>query len=422
MGFLESFLGSIAAKYTIDLIKDVLNDMSNDEGSGQLIFFKGRFQKVTSKFNIKKGKNIKLLEERIKQSDRLFKYYANEESLLASGEDIRICYAHQLSFIPGSENYTDINNIHAQLAEDYDIDNILNINGYKDAAIKFRINRGSIEPYEGSTVRLQSWESKTKFQISKSFYKDQFVTNQKEIVDIPLKDILLDTTLEIPPRIREKSFRSLNAVDGKLKEFQDSILSNTVGSAATVITSDGFLILPKRNKSVHFQSGYEGCSVSGVAEWTEALLTDFILELQNQLVNKEGPQELLLIPKKITVHPLAFSRELERAGKPQFFFHIWTNQSLSDFMSKWKISPFPSQEYDSIRWIQLYKPSNLNTPDKTITQIIDRIGALINKDTIIKTQDGRPIVLSDEVRANLFYLMAFLFYTRKDAFPKEWLS
>jgi hypothetical protein len=231
-------------------------------------------------------------------------------------------------------------------------------------------------------VRVSAWNGSQTLILSHSYYYDQFITN-KEIVDVPLEIIVKGTSAVVPPMLLRSSLRELNMRDGRLLSFEESPLANSIGVGATVITSDGYLVLPKRNRWVHFQCGSEGCSTSGALKWTDGLLDKFIEELKRQLSSREGPQEILLDPDKIVIHPLAFAREFERAGKPQFFFHIWTSRRLDEFKKRWKVSISVHEEFDSIRWIEMYEPRKLRAPDRAIDQAVERILALLRAETHI---------------------------------------
>ena len=121
------------------------------------------------------------------------------------------------------------------------------------------------------------------------------------------------------------------------------------------------------------------------------------------------------------IRPLAFSREFERAGKPQFFFHIWTSQRLEEFTSRWRVSKYAQEEFESIRWIEMFEPGMLQEPEKAVDQMIERILAMLRSDSFIRLDDRNNIVLSEEMRANLYYLVIFLQSYRIDSFPRKWV-
>ncbi|HOV47572.1 MAG TPA: hypothetical protein PLM06_02940 [Anaerolineae bacterium] len=365
-----------------------------------------------------------LLQERKKQLQRLFTFYAAEPNKLVLGDAVRVAYAHQQYYIPTLEGSVEPQSLVAHKGEDYKVDEALGIPGYKQAAMRFRkeTRPKKTEPFDGSAVRILDWDGVMTFTISEATYFDQYVTNQKEIVDVCLEDIVGDNTISVKPQWFERTLREINASNARLLPFSQSLLANTIGVAATVVTRDGYLVLPRRNQSVHFQSGYEGCSVSGVLEWSPHLLRDFMGTLKYHVAKKEGPEEILLDPSKITICPLGFAREFERAGKPQFFFHIWTEQRLREFVEKWKQSIYPRQEFDSVRWIQLYEREALRQPEGAIQQAVERILALLNANGYIVLKDGYQVVLSEEMRANLFYLALFLQSQQVRAFPSMWVE
>ncbi len=365
-----------------------------------------------------------LLNARNSQLQRLYTIYTNESSKLVIGNNIRVGYATQLWFIPNLSGRVDPYQLRAQEGGNYDVNSILSINNYKEIAKQFRKQQNPKQetPFQGSTVRVSAWDGGLDFVLSRSDYYDQYVTNQKEIVDVSIERILADAHTVVPPKMLKMSLRELSMQEGKMLPFQKSPLANSIGIAATVITSDGYLVLPKRNRQVHFQSGYEGCSTSGVLEWSGGFSSNFMKELVHQITNKEGPQEILLDPTSIYTHPLAFAREFERAGKPQFFFHIWTNQRLNEFVERWKVSKYPNEEFDSIRWIELYEPNTMKQPELAINQAIERILALLSTESYISLTDKNQVVLSEEARANLYYLAVFLQVERTKALPSDWIK
>ena len=386
---------------------------------GTFDFVHGTLKRILGKDTIQAG----LLRDRNKQTQRLFTLYANEpEKIVVSGA--RIAYVNQKYFIPNLEEGIDPRDIIVNSGVPYNVDQALGIDGYQKAAMKFRAEADpkKSSPFPGTTVRISEWDSDRILVLSLSNYLDQYVTNQREIVDTPIEQIVQETSLLIKPDWLKRTLRNINIHHARLQPFNESLLANSIGVAATVITCDGYLVLPRRNQNVHFQSGYESCSISGVLEWSDFILVDFMGTLKHHIARREGPEEILLDPQKITIHPLGFARELERAGKPQFFFHIWTDYRLENFLEKWKQSSYPRYEFDSVRWIEIYEYEALRSPEIAINQAVERILALLSAEGYITLKDGYQVVLSEEVRANLFYLLLFLQTQKAAAFPTSWIS
>jgi len=429
MDEVEAFISETIIKLLVEKAFTIAWDsLSKNVGIGFINLNKSeKFENlkgILRKLNDSNAKRERLLNDRNDQLKRYYELYANESNKLTIGNDIRIAYAHQLWLMPKIEGAIDPNKLRTIEGRPYNVDETVKIDGYKNEAFIFRMknNPKKEPPYKGSTVRISDWNTHDEFTLSESNYHDQYVTNQRDIVDLKIKEIIEGSSIIISPKLLNKSMRELSMEQGKLLPFNRSPLANTIGIASTVITCDGYLIIPTRNKRVNFQSGYEGCSTSGVLEWESGLLENFIEELKKQISTQEGPEELLLDYEKIIVEPLAFAREFERAGKPQFFFHIWSFQRLEEFKRLWNKSEFVEEEFASIQWIEMYEPGMLAQPEKALDQIIERILALLSSKSLLKFGNNKKIILSEEMRANLFYLAIFLESNRVDSFPQEWIN
>lgn len=420
---LGAVIEALTAK-ALDIGWDVLRQQVN---VGAIAYKQGgRFETLKGKLTRALGiqtQQSRLAAERTRQTQWFFTLYANQEGKFALGDTIRIAYAHQIWFIPGLEGHVDPVALRATKGQKYNVDEALGIRGYYTAAMHYRARRDPTksEPFPGSVVRVSGWNGSTEFVLSEANYHDQYVTNQKEITDTPFDEIVHGSSVTLPAHLYRVTPRQLGMENGRLLPFERSPLANSIGHAATVVTCDGYLILPKRNRQVHFQSGYEGCSLSGTLEFTDALLQDMMAAIIQQSAKKEAPEEILLKDNCIAgIQPLAFAREFERAGKPQFFSHIWTNQRIQYFIEKWKSSKYPQQEFDSIRWIELFEAGSLRNPQKAINQIIERILALLSTESRLVLRDEIEVVLSEEMRANLFCLLVYLQANGEKAFPPTW--
>jgi hypothetical protein len=216
------------------------------------------------------------------------------------------------------------------------------------------------------------------------------------------------------------TLRTLEAGSGCLPAFARSCLANTVGVSATVVTRDGFLLLPRRNARVHVNRGLTSSSTSGVLEWSTVLFQDFAGALESQLLIREATAELLL-DAHAEVIALAFVREMQRAGKPQFFFHIWTEATLAQLRQRWTTEDGPAEEYAAIQWVRVFDPAMLlSTADEAAETAARRLASLVAA-TAPLWFGASPVVLAEEARVLLLYLGLFLHQRGAAAFPSAWL-
>lgn len=187
-----------------------------------------------------------------------------------------------------------------------------------------------------ATVRVAGFSKKTGAEtgyvckVQPATYYDQVRTN-----------LTLDFLL---PGIEESTVRMLDlGPDNSLRPFEDSIMANTLGvSAVWVMVDDAassrdrrfkFFLMPRRRKT----GVYSGMlsSIGGVAKQPENMMfrsNDFVeyaaTEMKREFVEECGVDTLVssgvLDEADITMIPLAFVRDLDRGGKPQFFFLIST--------------------------------------------------------------------------------------------------
>ena len=409
-----TFLTEYAATKALD---KGIEWLEKQDASGALVLHKGKFRTAIGHVQrtLKLDGRDALVKKREEENKNHFRDY-HKENLLISG-NIRIAYSHQLSFINGGPDYVNPSSLKAKFEERYNADSKLGIPNYKNAVISYRKSLNHKEPYPGAIVRVSDWHHKTKFALSEADYLDQYVTNQVEVADKLIQETV-GNSLVIPPSYSGKTLRDIERKNANLLPFDTSRLSNSIGIAGTVITADGYLVLPRRNKQVHVQAGYEGCSVSGVLEWSKGLLKNMMEEMIQQLCGKEGPAELLLAKGMGHCIPLAFARELHRVGKPQFFFHIWSRELLENFKVKWEKSSYPKEEYDSIRWVRLFDTASSpeTHSDETAAMVVQRILSLLEPTTSIDLGDLGRIALSEEARANLFYLAMYFALSKGTAF------
>lgn len=354
----------------------------------------------------------KLIRDRREQTNRLFELYAGEPDKLELGQHIRIGYSHQAWLTQGFPGAIDLDSLTVEEKEDYDPDRALCIKGFKEAAIYYRVSQGAERPYDGHCVRLSDWDTRQKLSLARAAYSDQFVTNQKEIVDTKLSDIASASRLAWSAGLSGTSLRDLSRLaNGMLMPLNKSPLANTIGVAGTVVTREGYLFLPIRAKTKHFQGGYDGCSISRVVKWNDALLQNFGKALADQIIASMFSRDALRGVRMVSIQPLAFARELERAGKPQFFYHLWVENVGPDHINE-----------ANERWVRLFDFEVSTSASKAVAQAIERITVMLHKDEVITHDTTINLVLSEEARAGLYYLRRYLEAKDIDAFPRSWLT
>lgn len=393
--------------------------------AGAALIEKKRLQRITGSVSrlVGRHKASALLKRRNELTSRLMQHYIHDGRDIIGTGDVRIGYKRCFEFFRGLAPNGIPSKLTVSVLPPYDVDKTLSIPGFKKSAIAYRLEQKHKKPFDGHAVRIARWDGRAHFEIAQADYLDQFVTNQTEAVDIKLEHLAKPHQLHLSGDRAGSSLRELETIEAALPAFEQSRLANTLGMAAMVITSDGYLVLPRRNKTVHFAAGYEGCSVSGVVEWSTGLSADFLGEVQQQLLGKEAAKELLLGRRDCHVVPLAFARELERAGKPQLFFLLFVDRLLDSLVEAWEASEYPKEEYDSIRWIRVVEPKLLRTDPASAAESAAR--ALMNlcaQTSAVSFPAGGSLVLSEEARANLFYVAVYLIARGAAAFPKRWVA
>jgi hypothetical protein len=391
--------------------------------AGAAVLEQGQLRRIAGHIERVIGGNpaAPLVKRRNALSSRLMQHYIHDGKKIIGTERLRIAYVRCFEFFPGLGNQVVPQNVVATAFDPYDVDSLLGISGYKKAAVDYRVKLKHKEPFPGHAVRVATLDNETQFKLSPADYVDQFVTSQAEIVDTVVDEIVKARNLDIPGSYVGHTLRTIDTIDAALPPFSQSKVANTIGVAGMLLTSDGYLVLPRRNKTVHFAPGYEGCSVSGVLEWSSGLFADMVGEMEHQLLGKEGPHELLLAKGDCEAAPLAFARELERAGKPQFFFLIFANRTLGSFVEAWKVSPYVKEEYESVRWLKVFDAASLKAdPQGEVDSLARTLLSVAAMDTSISFPEGGALALSEEARANLYYSALYLVARGPGAFPNRW--
>ena len=188
-------------------------------------------------------------------------------------------------------------------------------------------------------------------------YSDQAVTNHK---------FALKTMLD------GQKVKSLNLRNGELFKFSKSPFSNTIGVSCVIRTLDEQWIISKRSNEVVFEGGKAGCSASGALEWGErdTWNTSASFDWIKQGMIRECEEELgFQFPLEGALEFIGFAREIERSGKPQFFFLIDCKKSKIDYTAEnadaffWLYS---DKEADSLMFLSdsAVKDAVSNSPNK----------------------------------------------------------
>lgn len=178
--------------------------------------------------------------------------------------------------------------------------------------------------------RIPGTENEYICKVQRSTYYDQVHTN-----------LTLDRLFS---GIEEDSVRLLDlAPDNSLRPFEESIMANTIGVSAIWVMADRgkssrenklrYFLMPRSNKTGIYSGMLS--SVGGVARVSEdkefkyEFLEEFAKEEMKREFTEESGIDNLIISGKlkesdIEIIPLAFTRDLNRGGKPQFFFLIST--------------------------------------------------------------------------------------------------
>ena len=196
---------------------------------------------------------------------------------------------------------------------------------------RFPVNYGLRDPTLAAfeiddTIRVRSLTHEA-FEIERATYLDQLATN-----------IWPDRI----PLGRTETLRQSETNTGRLPTLSpDSCFANTLGAALVLIDKSGIPLLRFRGRPGDTQERQEGsrlavmekgwhCAASGVTTWQDlnwseapatGLDTQWLIGGVERGMWRELEEETGLLPSDgITMIPLAFARELKRAGKPNFFF------------------------------------------------------------------------------------------------------
>lgn len=218
----------------------------------------------------------------------------------------------------------------------------------------------------------------------------------------------------------DKNMRRIDAKENDkltLNDFKHSIMGNTIGLATLIITKDKMIPLPIRKKVAVYKN-LAGCTSSG--SWkARSLLYD---ENIGKVVKESSDQKLLPlllrgmraeiaeecsweIARNLQIWPLAFTRELARAGKPQFFFVAYTNKSLEEFKRDAPQIAFNPEHND---WAD------------SLTIKLNHNNGLISIEQMVENNSTAEI--SSECIANLHFFLEFINHSESNKSLKKALS
>lgn len=157
-------------------------------------------------------------------------------------------------------------------------------------------------------------------------------------------------------------------IDGSLPRLKNSVLANTLGVAAMIVSRGEDVLIPIRGSEQAVMVNGKGkfhCSASGVFSWDKSVdetvnldFNFFIDGMAREIYSETG-----LLKDECTITPLAFSRELIRGGKPQLFFVAETQITMDEIKSRMSVAE-ESWEFISIADLKENSPLKpyLNSP------------------------------------------------------------
>lgn len=246
----------------------------------------------------------------------------------------KVPYVELFNFIESPEIEVNF----STLPEDFRLDDIDStvLKAFQINALKEFQQKGKVT-HDSFTVRLNGYKlnkNKLTLEIQKSRYSDQVQSHL--VLDWKNKHLAELGNATLRGFLIAKYGHKLPPLDGKL-------LSNSIGISTVIFyRKDNTLLpyLPFRNKSTFSKtrnepSLFEGiyhCSASGVLEWGKGInnLSDIKEEMYREIEEEVGLKKNDL---KI-LECISLSREVLRAGKPQFFFIGYTKLNESQLREK----------------------------------------------------------------------------------------
>jgi len=255
--------------------------------------------------------NTKFIDYRL-----AFQYYPKDRkkvNLLREGQtkEVEVGYKELIDFIEEPDAKIEVTGNLTRYEQPADI-----VAASQDAFEAFMAERPRTT--DGPVLRLNTFDEHGKGKYSATLQASSYFAEVRcELsLDYPIDGDPFDTM-----RIRD-----LDA-SGNLKPLNDSMMDNHIGVFTVVaLFSEGnwyFHMLPRQNKLGVFNGMLS--SVSGGVEPPKQPVHDLV-EYATSEIKREFHEETGMDPLRLEregrcqVVPLAFTRELSRGGKPQFFF------------------------------------------------------------------------------------------------------
>jgi len=331
-------------------------------------------------------------------SDRELLQFYNGETPIGVGQML-LPYVEVGNYIKEPDKYL---HLKAEFSNPYNIAS--HIRDYCDILLtRYELLRelGQISFWAGPVASLANFDSKKGIlTLRPAKYTDQMTTNMA--LHFRFRDVI-DHDIELKNRPVARDLRQLdcNEIDigkvKKLKPFGESVLVNSVGICAMVLSSDEYFMVPHRVDWVVREAGLRTVSVGHALKWDDSIREARLTSYLEERLRAEARQELGLTKNDIKeIIPLAFCRELDRGGKPQFFYLIIANDRRNSrtIVSKSQDAQIRKSlgrtEYAGISWFPLRYPSMWDS----------LIGFL--------RWPSRKLKLTTEMKANLLYAYEYL--------------
>lgn len=242
-----------------------------------------------------------------------------------------------------------------------------------------------LDTYDTTIVRVIDWNQKTRtLSVQPAHYTDALVSNHKLAAEKNIPNLNL--------KVKDIAYENK-----RFKSFRKSPLTNSIGVSCVIRTSDDRWIIGKRTKRLAFDPGYWACPASGALEWgVREFWGDFNFDNWFKgAISSECNAELGIPLKAKDFIYLGFAREIQRLGKPQFFFFL-------DLLEK--KNPINAEDL-KIKW-RIYAKDYEVSILKALT--IDEIEKLINADEKLIKEINLSGNISEELRMNLALALKYL--------------
>jgi hypothetical protein len=269
-----------------------------------------------------------------------FQYYEqNRETLQIKYQDeektIQLPYEQIVNFIDNPDAQIKIT---GDIGEYQQSDEVIEVTQHAfDAFMKERPKTTN-----GGMLRMADWQADGKGNYATKLQTSHYFDEVRTALSL---DFPLDTDIFQTMRINDLTD------DGNLRSFSQSQLVNSIGvftAVALYSEGDWFFHMMPRAKGLGVFSGMLS-SVSGNVDPPTEPINDLV-DYATQEIKREFHEETGLDPSELEktgrcqVVPLAFTRELARGGKPQFFFlTVLHDVSQKEFAAAFKSAQWKSE-------------------------------------------------------------------------------